>query len=79
MCGICGFAAPASSLNQDAIAILHRMNGTMLHRGPDEEGVYLDSKVGLGSRRLSIIDLAGGQQPIPNEDKTLWIVLNGEI
>ena len=79
MCGICGIVAlnPGSyHLSKD---ILERMNGSMIHRGPDEDGYYLDSRVGLGSRRLSIIDLAGGQQPIPNENKSRWIVLNGEI
>lgn len=49
------------------------------HRGPDEFGVYVDDHVGLGNARLSIIDLSGGQQPIANEDRTLWIVFNGEI
>lgn len=49
------------------------------HRGPDEFGIYLDDHAGLGSARLSIIDLSGGQQPISNEDGTLWIVFNGEI
>jgi asparagine synthase (glutamine-hydrolysing) len=49
------------------------------HRGPDEFGLYLDDHIGLGNARLSIIDLSGGQQPVTNEDKTLWIVFNGEI
>jgi len=49
------------------------------HRGPDQFGIYRDNQVGLGSARLSIIDLAGGQQPISNEDETVWIVFNGEI
>ena len=49
------------------------------HRGPDEFGIYLDGPVGLGNARLSIIDLSTGQQPIANEDGTLWIVFNGEI
>jgi asparagine synthase (glutamine-hydrolysing) len=49
------------------------------HRGPDQFGIYLDENVGLGNARLSIIDLVGGQQPISNEDETLWIVLNGEV
>ena len=49
------------------------------HRGPDEFGVYLDQKIGLGSARLSIIDLSGGQQPISNEDQSMWIIFNGEI
>ena len=55
------------------------MCGAIVHRGPDEEGVYLGDGVALGMRRLSIIDLEGGQQPISNEDRTVWIVFNGEI
>ncbi len=49
------------------------------HRGPDEFGIYLDEHIGLGGARLSIIDLSGGQQPITNEDQSLWIMFNGEI
>jgi asparagine synthase (glutamine-hydrolysing) len=55
------------------------MLGTIRHRGPDQFGVYLDRRVGLGSARLSIIDLSTGQQPIANEDESLWIVFNGEV
>jgi asparagine synthase (glutamine-hydrolysing) len=55
------------------------MCGAIVHRGPDEEGVYIGSGVAIGMRRLSIIDLEGGQQPISNEDGTVWIVFNGEI
>jgi asparagine synthase (glutamine-hydrolysing) len=55
------------------------MCGVMVHRGPDEEGIYLGEGVALGMRRLSIIDLAGGQQPVSNEDGSVWIVFNGEI
>lgn len=55
------------------------MCATIAHRGPDDEGVRASANVGLGMRRLSIIDLAGGHQPIHNEDKTVWIVFNGEI
>ena len=50
-----------------------------MHRGPDDEGIFVKAGVGLGMRRLSIIDLAGGHQPVFNEDKTIWIVFNGEI
>jgi len=77
MCGICGaidFSEPAN-----AAEIVRRMNPTMLHRGPDDEG-YLDRGVlSLGMRRLSIIDVEGGHQPIFNEDGTIGVVLNGEI
>jgi asparagine synthase (glutamine-hydrolysing) len=55
------------------------MNRTMIHRGPDDEGYFVQGPVGLAMRRLSIIDLASGHQPISNEDETLWIVFNGEI
>jgi asparagine synthase (glutamine-hydrolysing) len=57
------------------------MNDAMRHRGPDDEGIYVDERtnVGLGARRLSIIDIAGGHQPLSNEDDTVWAVLNGEI
>src|SRR2546423_1114396 len=75
MCGICGTTRAG-----DGSSIL-RMNGLMEHRGPDDEGVYVDplTGIGLGVRRLSIIDVAGGHQPISNEDATVWCVLNGEI
>jgi len=59
--------------------IIRQMLAMVRHRGPDEFGIYLDDQIGLGSARLSIIDLSGGQQPITNEDETLWIVFNGEI
>jgi asparagine synthase (glutamine-hydrolysing) len=52
---------------------------TIAHRGPDDEGVYVNGRMGLGNRRLSIIDLGGGRQPMPNEDETIWVVHNGEI
>jgi asparagine synthase (glutamine-hydrolysing) len=77
MCGITGFVnngrGPADR------STLERMNAAIIHRGPDEDGFYLKENVGLAMRRLAIIDLAGGQQPIPNEDETKWIVYNGEI
>jgi asparagine synthase (glutamine-hydrolysing) len=59
--------------------LLKAMTDTMIHRGPDDEGFYLSGPVGLGHRRLSIIDLGGGHQPIANEDGTVWVVFNGEI
>jgi asparagine synthase (glutamine-hydrolysing) len=58
---------------------VHRMCQTIVHRGPDDEGIYARGPVGLGMRRLSIIDLAGGKQPIHNEDGSVWVVFNGEI
>ena len=59
--------------------LLQRMCDALRHRGPDDEGFYLNGRAGLGMRRLAIIDLAHGQQPIHNEDRTVWIVFNGEI
>ncbi len=59
--------------------LLDRMNGTLTHRGPDDEGSYVSGPVGLAMRRLSIIDLDSGHQPLSNEDGSLWIVFNGEI
>jgi asparagine synthase (glutamine-hydrolysing) len=78
MCGIAGILNSVPSVPPDE-GILLCMLGTIRHRGPDEFGLYLGDEVGLGSARLSIVDLAGGQQPIGNEDGTLWIVFNGEI
>jgi asparagine synthase (glutamine-hydrolysing) len=60
-------------------AQVHRMCQSIVHRGPDDEGIYAQGPVGLGMRRLSIIDLSGGHQPIHNEDKSIWIVYNGEM
>lgn len=78
MCGICGIVDFKTSqpVNQD---ILLKMTQAMKHRGPDEQGFYNCGPAGLGSRRLSIIDLASGRQPIANEDQSMWIVFNGEI
>jgi asparagine synthase (glutamine-hydrolysing) len=78
MCGIVG-TLNLGKQNPIEEASLRQMLGMIRHRGPDEFGIYIDSDVGLGSARLSIIDLVGGQQPITNEDKTLWMVFNGEI
>lgn len=77
MCGICGQTS-AKGVSQEEIG---RMNHAIRHRGPDDFGIYVsaDGKTGLGHRRLSIIDLAGGRQPMSNEDETLWITFNGEI
>jgi len=60
-------------------AVIERMTGALAHRGPDDAGYFLDGPVGLGHRRLSIIDLSGGKQPIFNEDRSAAIVFNGEI
>jgi asparagine synthase (glutamine-hydrolysing) len=78
MCGIAGIL----ELDHDQLIAerdVRQMLATMRHRGPDEFGIYLDRGVGLGSARLSIIDLSSGQQPISNDDGSLWIVFNGEI
>jgi asparagine synthase (glutamine-hydrolysing) len=78
MCGIAGIVQTHPDGAVDP-ATIHRMCATMVHRGPDDEGIFVKAGVGLGMRRLSIIDLAGGHQPVFNEDKTVWIVFNGEI
>lgn len=78
MCGICGIASRSNSQPVEQ-RLLQAMTSCIRHRGPDEEGIYHETQVGLGSRRLSIIDLAGGRQPITNEDESMWIVFNGEI
>jgi asparagine synthase (glutamine-hydrolysing) len=78
MCGLCGYVAP-EGVAAPGRDVLERMTRTLAHRGPDAEGLRHDGRVGLGSRRLSIIDLPGGDQPISNEDGTIWIVYNGEV
>lgn len=82
MCGIVGIH-PLTSSEPVCQATVQQMVATLRHRGPDESGVYLFhddvASIGLGHARLSIIDLAGGQQPLSNEDGTLWISFNGEI
>jgi len=78
MCGITGIFN-IDGKNRISSETLGRMNHILHHRGPDESGLYLDDRVGMGSSRLSIIDLRNGTQPIHNEDKSLWIVYNGEI
>jgi asparagine synthase (glutamine-hydrolysing) len=78
MCGICGKLSfePGESANP---GLLRTMLDTIRHRGPDDEGIYVGSRVALGHRRLSIIDLSRGHQPLSNENGTVWIVFNGEI
>lgn len=78
---MCGIAGILNLANDDLIAEqdMRRMLATIRNRGPDQFGIYLDRGVALGSARLSIIDLGNGQQPISNEDGSMWIVFNGEI
>jgi asparagine synthase (glutamine-hydrolysing) len=78
MCGICGVFNFGNGEPVDPVA-LKRATDAMAHRGPDDEGFHLDGDLGLGNRRLSIIDLPGGHQPIANEDESVWITFNGEI
>ena len=78
MCGITGIVDLRARRTIDR-AVLHRMNESQHHRGPDEGDMYIAAGVGLGHRRLSIIDVATGQQPLFNEDHTVAIVYNGEI
>ena len=77
MCGIAGVIGRPGDVIESVD--VHRMCQTIIHRGPDDEGIYALGAVGLGMRRLSIIDVAGGQQPIHNEDSSVWVVFNGEI
>ena len=76
MCGICGIASPLGPPDPDRLAA---MSDALVHRGPDSGGTHLDGPVGLAARRLAIIDLAGGDQPIANEDGSCVVVQNGEI
>ena len=78
MCGIVGIIQSEKKGNVDP-GILRRMNDSLRHRGPDDEGYWVQNPVGLGMRRLSIIDLEGGHQPISNETGDVWTVFNGEI
>jgi len=78
MCGICGqynFVTEAPVERED----LEKMTRTMVHRGPDDEGYYIDGPLGFGFRRLSIIDLEGGHQPMSDRDESVWVIFNGEI
>src|ERR671926_162973 len=76
MCGICGIATSRGPVDPSRLA---EMSATLVHRGPDSDGSFVDGGVGLAARRLSIIDLAHGDQPIANEDGTVHVVQNGEI
>jgi len=78
MCGIAGIVGTGDDVGID-YKLVHQMCQTIIHRGPDDEGVFVKSGAGLGMRRLSIIDLAGGHQPVFNENRTAWVVFNGEI
>ena len=73
MCGICGVVHHDRSLHVD-VATLKAMNQQIVHRGPDEEGSYSVGNVGLAMRRLSIIDVQTGKQPVTNENQTIWLV-----
>ncbi len=78
MCGICGkynFGSTKPVTREE----LKKMNDLIVHRGPDDDGYYTQDNIGLAMRRLSIIDIAGGHQPMTNEDGSIWVVLNGEI
>jgi asparagine synthase (glutamine-hydrolysing) len=78
MCGICGVFEPGSDARPER-SLVESMTRTLTHRGPDDEGILLEPGIGLGVRRLSIIDVDGGHQPVSNEDGTIWVVQNGEI
>ena len=78
MCGIAGIYNLRSG-EPVSPSLLKGMTDTLVHRGPDDEGFYCVGPLGLGHRRLSIIDLEGGHQPLANEDETVWVVFNGEI
>lgn len=79
MCGINGIAFSKRAGRPVDPAVLKRMRDVITHRGPDDEGLYIDERVGLGHRRLSIVDVAAGHQPMTNEDGSLYITYNGEI
>ena len=80
MCGYVGFTSlKTSNRTNDASSVIENMMDTIKHRGPDSSGKYVDDDIALGFRRLSIIDLAQGSQPLYNEDSTLVLVFNGEI
>ena len=79
MCGICGIVDHRGGSAEEFNRRLPAMTDTLRHRGPDASGVWADARAGLGHRRLSIIDLSDGRQPLSNEDGSLWIAYNGEV
>ncbi len=79
MCGIAGIVNLSDALPPPSRELIRAMVRAIRHRGPDEFGVYRDGRAGLGHARLSIVDLASGQQPMPNTDETSWLVFNGEV
>jgi asparagine synthase (glutamine-hydrolysing) len=79
MCGINGIAFSMQSRRRVDATVLKRMRDVITHRGPDDDGIYIDENVGLGHRRLSIVDVAAGHQPMTNEDGSLHITYNGEV
>ncbi|HEY7957359.1 MAG TPA: asparagine synthetase B, partial [Polyangia bacterium] len=79
MCGIYGFVSDELGPSLVTAERLANMDRAIRHRGPDDRGTYVDRHCALGMRRLSIIDLDGGRQPIANEDRSIWVVFNGEI
>src|SRR5208282_3938121 len=78
MCGIAGVVSTTRESNITE-ALVHHMCDQIVYRGPDDEGLYVADGAALGMRRLSIIALSGGHQPVFNEDRSVWIVFNGEI
>jgi asparagine synthase (glutamine-hydrolysing) len=76
MCGICGIASGRGAVDRERLG---RMAATLVHRGPDSEGMHVDGPIGIAARRLAIIDVTGGDQPIANEDGSVVVVQNGEI
>ncbi|MFC2160363.1 asparagine synthase (glutamine-hydrolyzing) [Acidobacteriota bacterium] len=78
MCGICGIAQRTKS-HHISPSLVESMCATIIHRGPDDQGVFVENNIGLGARRLSILDVEGGHQPIANETSSVWAAHNGEI
>src|SRR6188474_2328139 len=78
---MCGIAGQINFLRQDPVQpeVIERMASSISHRGPDDDGFFIDGPVGLGFRRLSIIDLSGGHQPMSDAEESIWVVFNGEI